>query len=178
VSDPKSDPDVSDFFRHLPDTDYLPTWQTQRQGGALGSQEQDATRKAAIHANTPTVAHFDTLGRPFLTVAHNKFKRSDTPPTDPPTEEFYPTRTILDIEGNQREVLDAKDRVIMHHDYDLLSNRIHQASMEAGERWMLNDVAGKSLYVWDSRGHQIRSAYDQLRRPPTFICVRGPDLNC
>ena len=45
------------------------------------------------------------------------------------------------------------------------ASRIHQASMEAGERWMLNDVAGKPLYAWDSRGHQFRTAYDPLRRP-------------
>jgi RHS repeat-associated protein len=37
--------------------------------------------------------------------------------------------------------------------------------MEAGERWMLNDVAGKPIYVWDSRNHQFHTAYDQLRRP-------------
>ena len=31
----------------------------------------------------------------------------------------------------------------MRYDYDMLGNRIHQLSMEAGARWMLNDVAGK-----------------------------------
>ena len=40
-------------------------------------------------------------------------------------------------------MIDAKDRIVMRYDYDMLGNRIHQASMEAGERWMLNDVAGK-----------------------------------
>lgn len=165
VADPKTDPDVGDFFRRLPDADYLPTWHAQREGGALGPQEQAAAGKAAIHAETPTIAHADSLGRTFLTVAHNKFKYSDTPPADPPTEEFHRTRIILDIEGNQREVIDAKDRVVMRYDYDMLGNRIHQASMEAGERWMLNDVAGKPLYAWDSRNHRFRTAYDPLRRP-------------
>ena len=50
----------------------------------------------------------------------------------------------------------------MRYDYDMLGNRIHQASMEAGERWMLNDVAGKPIRAWDSRGssvpHRLRSA--------------------
>ncbi|MBA2394361.1 MAG: toxin, partial [Ktedonobacteraceae bacterium] len=164
VPDPKDDPDVGDFFRRLPDADYLPTWYAQRQGGALGPQEQDASSKTAIHADTSTVAHFDTLGRAFLTIAHNKFKCSDTSPNDPPTEEFYSTRTVLDIEGNQRQVIDAKDRIVMQYDYDMLGTRIHQASMEAGERWMLNDVAGKPIHAWDSRGHEMRTVYDQLRR--------------
>ena len=87
TADPRSDPDVGQFVHRVPDADYLPTWHAQREGGALGPQEQDAARKAAIHAGSPTVAHADSLGRTFLTVAHNKFKYSDTPATDPPTEE-------------------------------------------------------------------------------------------
>ena len=83
-----------------------------------------------------------------------------------------PTRVELDIEGNQRAVRDAivqagdpQGRVVMRYDYDMLGNRIHQASMEAGERWMLNDVAGKPIRAWDSRGHSFRTEYDPLRRP-------------
>ena len=53
----------------------------------------------------------------------------------------------------------------MRYDYDMLGSRIHQASMEAGERWMLNDVAGKPLYAWDSRDHQFRTAYDHCGGP-------------
>ena len=34
-------------------------------------QEQDAAEKSAEHAGTSTIAHFDTLGRPFLTIADN-----------------------------------------------------------------------------------------------------------
>jgi len=166
--DPKNDPDAGDFFCRLPEADYLPTWYEQRQGGAISPQEQEAACKATIHADTPTVVHFDSLGRTFLTVAHNKFKRSDTPSADPPTEEFYRTQVIFDIEGNQRDVIDAKDRVVMRYDYDMLGNQIHQASMEAGERWMVNDVAGKPIRAWDSREHQFRTTYDQLRRPTEF----------
>ena len=55
----------------------------------------------------------------------------------------YPTRTLLDVEGNQRAVIDALERVVMRYDYDMLGAHLHQASMEAGERWMLNDVVGK-----------------------------------
>jgi RHS repeat-associated protein len=53
----------------------------------------------------------------------------------------------------------------MRYDYDLLGTRIHQTSMEAGERWMLNDVTGKPIYSWDSREHTLRTTYDALRRP-------------
>ena len=67
------------------------------------------------------------------------------------------------------------DRVVMRYDYDMLGNRIHQASMEAGERWMLNDVAGKPLYAWDSRDHQFRTAYDPLRRPTDSFLREGAE---
>src|SRR5690606_20447863 len=43
--------------------------------------------------------------------------------------------------------------------------RIHQLSMEAGGRWMLNDVAGDIIRTWDNRGHSITTTYDALRRP-------------
>ena len=61
----------------------------------------------------------------------------------------------------------------MRYDYDMLGTRIHQASMEAGERWMLNDVAGKPICAWDSRDHQFRTTYDPLRRPADSFLREG-----
>lgn len=158
--DPKTDDDVKEFLARLPDADYLPTWYEQRAGGGLGAQEQDAANKAAFHAGTPSVAHADSLGRTFLTIVHNKFERNGTM-----LEEKYATRIALDIEGNQRAVVDANGRIVMRYDYDMLGHRVHQASMEAGARWMLNDVAGKPIRAWDSRGHNFATKYDALRRP-------------
>ena len=86
----------------------------------------------------------------------------------------YATRVELDIQGLQRSVTDALDRKVMAYDYDMLGNRIHQASMEAGERWMLNDVMGKPIRAWDTRGHNFRTDYDALRRP-TGLFVLGTD---
>ncbi len=160
-ADPKNDPDAGDFFRRLPAAEYLPTWHTQRVAGTLGNEEQGAANKAAAHANTPAVAHFDALGRTFLTIADNAAAGK------------YATRVVLDIEGNQREVIDAKDCVVMRYDYNMLGNRIHQGNMEAGERWMLNDVAGKPIRAWDSRGFMRRMTYDALRRPTGLFVDDG-----
>jgi len=178
---PKADADVGDFFGRLPNADYLPTWHALRTDAAHAAaftarypnvtdrtNETQAARKTEVHAATPTVAHADALGRTFLTVAHNRFVRNGST-----VEEFHATRVILDIEGNQREVIDAKDRVVMRYDYDLLGHRIHQASMEAGERWMLNDVAGKPIRAWDSRGFARRLTYDELRRPTGLFVVEN-----
>jgi RHS repeat-associated protein len=165
-TDPKSDKDVKRFFSRLPDKDYLPTWYEQRIALPANHPERVAAEKAAVHRQTPTVAHLETLGRTFLTVANNRFERNNAI-----VEEKYSTRVQLDIEDNQRAVRDAivqagdqLGRTVMRYDYDMLGNRIYQASMEAGERWMLNDVMGKPIRAWDSRGFTRRMTYDGLRR--------------
>ena len=165
---PKTDADVGEFLTRLPDADYLPTWYQQRIGGALGAEEKSAAEKAAKHANTPTIAHFDTLGRTFLTIADNGKDASGN-------DQNYATRVELDIEGNQRSVTDAKDRIVMRYDYDLLGHRLHQASMEAGQRWMLNNLAGKPIRMWDSRDHVLRTTYDALQRPTQLFVKTGSD---
>src|SRR5262249_50052421 len=99
------------------------------------------------------------LGRTFLTIAHNRFERNGAV-----IDERYATRVHLDIEGNTRAIVDAHGRVVMRYDYDMAGTRVHQAGMDAGERWMLNDVSGKPIYAWDSRDHQFRTVYDPLRR--------------
>jgi RHS repeat-associated protein len=183
--DPRIDVDIESFvaryFEKLPASPPASpwlTWHAERIGGAMGEAEQQAAEKAAAHANTPTIAYFDTLGRTFLTIAYNRFERNNAI-----VEEKYPTRVELDIEGNQRAVRDpvaqnndTQGRIVMRYDYDMLGNRIHQTSMEAGERWMLNDVSGKPIRAWDSRGFARRLTYDELRRP-VGVFVTGSGLN-
>jgi len=168
-ANPSADPHVGDFFRRIPRSEYLPTWYEQRISGALGEEEKRSAAKTANHSETPATTYFDVLGRAFLSVADNG------------REGKYGARTILDIEGNPLEIQDAiafpaasRGRVVARYDYDLLQNRIHQASMEAGERWTLNDVTGKPIRVWDNRGHNFRTEYDALRRP-VALYVSGKD---
>ncbi len=159
--DPKADPDVGDFFGRLPPGDYVPTWHAARKDGQLGAAEQDAAVTAAAHAGTQSVAHMDSLGRTFLTIADNGAAGT------------YKTRVELDIEGNQREVIDALGRRVMTYDHDMLGTVIHSRSMEAGERWMLGNVAGNPIRRWDSRGHEVRGTYDALQRPTQLFVTLG-----
>lgn len=185
---PQNDPDVQGFFVHADGTprlatdEYLPTWHALRTDPAHAAEaerrwafsrirqaERAAAEKAQAHQNTPTIAHFDSLGRTFLTLAHNGFDASTSPIQ-------FPTRVVLDSEGNAREVMDAQARRIVRYDYDMLGNRIHTASMEAGERWRLDNVTGKPFRGWDSRGHTLRTEYDALRRPlRSFVVGADPD---
>jgi RHS repeat-associated protein len=171
VLDPKTDSVLGDYFSRLPDADYLPTWYSQRISGGMNSNEQEAAQKTEVHKATPTTAHLDTLGRAFLTVTHNRKTLGGT-------EEFLSTRVNLDIEGKQREIKDAHDdaasslgRIVMQYDFDMLGSHVHQLSMEAGERWILNDATGKSIRGWDNPraagepGRTFSTEYDDLRRP-------------
>jgi RHS repeat-associated protein len=164
--DPESDPDVGGYIRLLPEPDYLPTWYQERIGGSRGPHERHAAEKAARHADTPTTAHFDSLGRTFLSIANNgRNEAGDL--------QLYETRTVLDIEGNQRAVIDALGRTVTRCDYDMHGTRLRLHSMEAGERWMLNDVAAKPLRIWNRRGYVMRLEYDELRRPVRSFVVGG-----
>ncbi len=167
--DPSTDPDVADYFQRIPSTDYLPTWYQQRTSPGADPEAQDAAQKAAIHAKTPTTVQADSLGRAFLSFAYNRFQLG----ASPPVESHDRTLTTFDIEGNQRSVTDALGRVVMTYDYDMLSTRIHQLSVDAGERWMLNNVLGKPLLGWDSRAHTLKHEYDVLRRPTNLWVQTG-----
>jgi RHS repeat-associated protein len=173
--DPAADADVGDFFSRLPTADYLPTWYQARVSGGLGADEQMAAQKAARHADTPTVEIADSLGRTCATVEHNRFERAGAT-----IDEFYPTRRVLDIENNPREVRDAivqagdtDGRIVETVDFDLLGARLRQASMEAGERWRLGDATGKAIRTWDSRGFLRRTTYDVLRRATGLYVTFG-----
>ncbi|MFI5776076.1 SpvB/TcaC N-terminal domain-containing protein [Nocardia sp. NPDC051570] len=169
TGDPRTDPNirgyVAAYFAAL--SQDWQTWYTQRIDGALGPEEREAAVRAAAHADTPTTTWLDSLGRAYLHVARNTGGES------------LPTLTTLDIEGNQRTLRDAVrqagdrlGRIVMRYSYDLLGDRIHQHSMESGERWLLGDIHGNPVLAWDSRGHVFTTGYDVLRRQVTQT-VRG-----
>jgi RHS repeat-associated protein len=169
LSEPDSDLDVGAYLRLLPESDYVPTWYQERIDGALGPHERQAAERAARHADTPTTEHFDTLGRTFLSIVNNGRNEAGA-------AQLYETRTVLDIEGNQRAVIDALGRTVMRYDYDMLGTRLRQHSMEAGEHWMLTDAVGQPLRIWNGRDYALRFEYDQLHRSTkSFVHGGTPD---
>ena len=120
------------------------------------AKEESAASKTAAHDSTPSVVHFDTLGRPVMTVAHNK--RSDN------SDEFIQTSIDLDIEGNTLAVTDARGNRVMAFENNLLGQRVYSDSMDAGERWRLVNVFGNMVRSMDERNHTITITYDVLHR--------------
>ncbi len=152
-------------------------WYLQRTGRLIDAEllaegkdperEKQAADKAAEHANTPIATHFDTLGRPVCVVEHNR---------DPQTGDdlFFHTLAKLDAEGNLLGVTDARGNGVMAYRYDILGNRVWQGSMDAGQRWLLVNIAGNPLRTWDERSHEFQYEYDILQRP-TLTKVLGGD---
>ncbi len=128
-------------------------WYIERMTLPAGHEQKKAAQKAALHADTPTVIHTDTFGRPFLSIADNGAAGK------------YATYVELDIEGNQRSVTDARGNVVMAWKYDMLGHQVYQDSMDGGERWMLHDCMGKPVRKWDSKGQVFETEYDALHRP-------------
>jgi RHS repeat-associated protein len=133
-------------------------------------REKSAAEKAAIHAGTPNVQHFDTLGRPVLSVDHNKHLKVDE-------DEFGLTRVNIDIEGNLRKVTDARGNVVMQYKYDMLGNKVYQRSMDAGQSWILMNILGNPLRTWDERDHEFQYFYDILHRPSHNKVIGGDGDN-
>ena len=167
---PKTDSDVGQLFSLLPDADYLPTWYQLRTDAALSAAafpdpgvralQSASASKAAAHNDTPSTALFDVLGRQSVAVEHNRLNVNGVA-----TDQYYATRTGLDIQGNQLSVTDAMGRQAMSNDYDQTKQKIHSKSMDACERWMFCNVAGKQIRAWDSRGFLVATSYDELHRP-------------
>ena len=194
LQNPAEDEDVGSYFSGLAEEEFLPTWQQQRINGGLGSTERGAAEKAANHASTPSVVHLDTLGRPILTIAHNRFEQEENTLVD----EFYETRVGLDIEGHQLYVMDARGNPVMVNAVvsrddqgvplrdaqgnpiiettanNLLGHSLYSLSSDAGERWTLNNVAGNPMRGWNNRGFVTRLVYDELQRP-THLYMRDGD---
>jgi len=129
-----------------------------REEGKDPVKEKQAADKAAKHYNTPNVQHFDTLGRPVLSIEHNKNITTEG-------DEFYHTKVNVDTEGNLRSVTDARDNVVMQYKYDMLGNMVYQNSMDAGQRWLFINILGNPLRSWDERDHEFQYFYDILHRP-------------
>lgn len=182
TSDPRTDPDIAGLVAGYAAT--LPggwaTWHDQRIAGALGPAEQAAAAGAAAHAGTPSTACFDPLGRTFLTLVGN---RVASPGHDlDGTETTLAERADIDIEGNVRLTRDAVTatalggdplgRVVHRTTYDMVGRPIASTGMDAGAQWLLADALGNPIRSWDSRGHNLITSYDVLRRR-TSQQVRG-----
>ena len=147
------------------------TWYARRIDGGLGQAARRAAEQTATHAGTPSRSWLDTLGRTFLTVAHNR-----VPDDGRLVDQYSRTRSLLDIQGNEHEVHDPLGRAVMRYGFAMLGGQLSHAGMDTGGGQTLPDVLGKPIYSRSSRGFTLRTDYDALRRPVRTY-VAGPGID-
>ncbi|MEV5010074.1 SpvB/TcaC N-terminal domain-containing protein [Streptomyces sp. NPDC055692] len=165
------------------------TWYA-RMSASASAADRRAAQLAAAHAGTPALRLLDSLGRTVVTIAHNRTNGA---------EQRHVTFVRLDAEGKPLWVQDARGNRVMQYItpplpggphpfddvrnflpqgfapcYDVAGNLLFQHSMDAGERWMINDAADKPCFEWKSRGFRSRTTYDALHRPvDVFVSAAG-----
>jgi hypothetical protein len=184
IADPRTDENVGDFFLRLVGNapGAFVSWRDKRIGGTFGATpeeqaaNQDAAQKASLHAATPSVMHFDSLGRTALSVADNGAQR-------------FPTRTAMDAANKPLAVFDALGHRVAEYflrepgaggtihyvaGYDMAGNGAYAGGMDGGEQRTLSDIAGKPIRSWNARGFAFRMLFDVLRRPThRFVSNQG-----
>ena len=170
-------------------------------------EEKRAARLASVHSETPSLTILDSLGRNVIALAHNRIEDVNGPHQFDGRhwrDEYYLTFTKLDAEGKPLWIRDARGNLVMQYItptkptrsadesdqtkieslpansvpcYDIAGNLLFQHSMDAGDRWMLTDAAGKPMLAWDHNTRQDENndfvdeqrlyfnEYDRLHRP-------------
>lgn len=173
IADPRNDADVGTFFQRCLGASPFTSWYNLRIGGTYGATaadqaaQKDAAKKAAAHAGTFAVTHFDALGRTCLAVADNGGGNR------------YPTRTAFDTQGKQLAVIDPLVRRVEEYCYrlaisgggfqyiaglDMSGNPLYRNNTDGGARRGLMNVVRKPIRSWDARGHAFRMTYDPAQR--------------
>jgi hypothetical protein len=172
-------------------------WYAQHTAAGASNEDKRAAKLSLPHQNTPALTILDSLGREVITIAHNRVEdASGLRVIDGKDylDERYLTFTKLDTEGKPLWIRDARGNLVMQYItpikptravdepnqtkieampvncvpcYDIAGNLLFQHSMDAGDRWMLMDTAGKPMLAWDSRDNvfMFMSSYDGLHRP-------------
>ncbi len=168
IPDPRNDPDVGTAFRQLLGTAPFLSWRARREAGSIGATpearaaETDALAKTLAHAGTPDVTHFDSEGRPCLSLVDIGGRQ-------------IASRTVMDAGGAVLAVVDGLGRRVVEHGLmgaagrfiagrDLLGRSLYRRGMDDGERRALPDIRGNSAYAWDALGHRVRLRLDPLGR--------------
>lgn len=117
---------------------------------------------AAKHADTPRVAHSDSLGRPVYAISdYGGGKRAAA-------------RSESDLGGRHSRLFDQLQREVASGFTGIGGSPILTDSAEKGRRWTFHDITGGLVSTWDEYGREFRVEYDLLHRPiSSFVKEQG-----
>ncbi len=119
---------------------------------------QRAKALSAYHNETAPLQILDVLGRPIVSVSHNKDQVNGL-------DDKYTSKVIMDVVGNQLEVIDSNGNSASRVVYDLVGRPLKTVSNDAGTSYGLLTIDNQSAISWLPAGHRVRMEYDQFRRP-------------
>ncbi len=122
------------------------------------ASEQTAAALSIYHKDSPAMQIMDVLGRPVISVAHNKDQVNGI-------DEKYSSKIILDTIGNQLQVIDSNGNTASEVVYDLVGRPLKSISNDAGTSYVLMTIDNQPAMSWLPRGHRVRMEYDAYRRP-------------
>lgn len=154
-------------------------WYAEKTDAASSNREKSVAEGVTCHYNTPNIEHYDTLGRPILSLEYCAKMVKDIVDSGGAevfnrVEEEYATKVDLDVEGNLKKVVNALGNRVVTYKYDMLGNMVYQHCFDSGQRWTLLNILGEPLKTWDERDHEFSYFYDPLHRP-LYIHVKGGD---
>ena len=124
--------------------------------------ERRAAWLAAKHANTPSITHFDSLGRPIYAISDYGGGKTAA------------VRSETDLTGRFSKLFDQLQREVASGFTGMAGQPIQSKSAEKGERWTFQNVLGAMVKTWDEYGREFRMAYDNLHRPlSAFVSEDG-----
>ncbi len=115
--------------------------------------ETRAAWLAARHHGTPTTVHGDSLGR-LSCVINDLGGGASTS-----------VRTETDPFGRFTELYDQADRLVGSSWLSLSGLTAYGKTAEKGERWVLVDVIGRLVRIWDNDEREYFTSYDSAHRP-------------
>ena len=118
--------------------------------------ERQALDGALAHADTPTTAHVDALGREILIVEAGEDGAE------------HVTHQRYDGGGPLAEIVDPRGLSAVVYRHDMLGRVLYERSVDAGERWSLSNLDGDPIHTWDGRGVHLATRYDAVGRPTTL----------
>lgn len=140
-------------------------YKTFREILPVAAPERMALDRSLAHIETPSLIWLDPLGREIVTIEKNNdgIERK--------------VETILDINGNIAEIIDARNLKAFEYKRDMLGRQLYEKSIDSGEKWSFHNNLDQTTHIWDSRDIHQRTHYDKLDRVFTIHVDGALGLN-
>ncbi|RYG54339.1 MAG: insecticidal toxin complex protein, partial [Chitinophagaceae bacterium] len=122
--------------------------------------EHRAAWLALKHYNTPSVSYLDSAGKGVYSVAdYGNGKKTNV-------------YSQSDLTGRYSKLFDQLGRKVSESYVSLSGIPMYSKTAEKGERWILTDVLGRVVKVWDNV-RELYATFDKLHRPVSTYIKEG-----